>query len=64
VQRLSGLRARLAGAADSQQDLLASIAIHELEAQQQRLADYEIQARFSLAAIYDRAAETATGGGP
>jgi chromosome segregation ATPase len=64
TQRLTALRARLAGAADAQQDLLASIAIHELEAQQQRLEDYEVQARFSLAAIYDRAAETAPAGSP
>jgi hypothetical protein len=63
-QRLSDLRARLAGAADAQQNLLANIAIHELEAQQERLADYEIQARFSLAAIYDRASELPAGGGP
>jgi hypothetical protein len=62
--RLGALRARLGQTADAQQDLLASIAIHELEAQQQRLADYEIQARFSLAAIYDRASEASSGGGP
>jgi hypothetical protein len=55
--RLSALRARLGEAAAAQQDLLANIAVHELQQQQQRLADYEIQARFSLAAIYDRAAE-------
>jgi hypothetical protein len=64
TQRLTALRARLAGAADAQQDLLASIAIHELEGQQQRLEDYEVQARFSLAAIYDRAAETAPAASP
>jgi hypothetical protein len=62
--RLAALRERLAGAADSQQQLLAGIAIHELEAQRQRLADYEVQARFSVAAIYDRAAEAPSGGGP
>nr|PZN65872.1 MAG: hypothetical protein DIU62_08275 [Pseudomonadota bacterium] len=65
TQRLSALRGRLAAAAEAQQKLLADIAIHELKAQRQRLAEYEIQARFSLAAIYDRAAgEPAEGGGP
>jgi hypothetical protein len=59
--RLAALRTRLGEAATAQQDLLANIAVHELEAQQQRLADYEIQARFSLAAIYDRAAELSGG---
>jgi hypothetical protein len=53
--RLTALRERLAAAAEAQQHLLADIAIHELKAQRQRLADYEVQARFSLAAIYDRA---------
>ena len=37
--------------------LLADIAVHELDAQKQRMADYEVQARFALASIYDRAAE-------
>jgi hypothetical protein len=66
-QRLTALRARLAAAAEAQQRLLADIAIHELKAQRQRLSDYEIQARFSLAAIYDRAAgqsRPAEDGGP
>lgn len=63
--RLKALRERLAGAAEAQQQLLADIAVHELKAQRERLADYEIQARFSLAAIYDRAAEQpAEGDGP
>jgi tetratricopeptide (TPR) repeat protein len=56
-ERMTGLRARLAGAADSQNSLLANIAVSELEAQKQRIADYEVQARFALATIYDRAAE-------
>ena len=37
--------------------LLADIAVHELDAQKQRMADYEVQARFALASIYDRASE-------
>ncbi|MDQ2639847.1 MAG: hypothetical protein M3Y79_04630 [Pseudomonadota bacterium] len=64
TQRLRALRARLGAAADAQQSLLAGIAIHELDTQRQRLEDYEVQARFSLAGIYDRAAETAPAGGP
>jgi chromosome segregation ATPase len=55
--RMAGLRANLAGAADAQGALLADIAVNELTAQKQRIADYEVQARFALASIYDRAAE-------
>ncbi|HYP79364.1 MAG TPA: tetratricopeptide repeat protein [Steroidobacteraceae bacterium] len=55
--RLEALRGKLAGAADAQGKLLADIAVHELEAQKQRLGEYEQQARFALASIYDRAAE-------
>ncbi len=55
--RLTALRERLAQARTSQSGQLASLAIAELDAQKQRLADYEVQARFSLASIYDRAAE-------
>jgi hypothetical protein len=54
---MAGLRARLAGAGEAQGTLLADIAVHELDAQKQRMADYEVQARFALASIYDRAAE-------
>jgi len=57
--RMTGLRARLAGARQAQSTLLADIAVHELDAQKQRIADYEVQARFALASIYDRAAEPA-----
>ncbi len=64
TQRLKALRARLGAAADAQQELLANIAIHELDQQRERLEDYEVQARFSLAAIYDRAAGTTPEGGP
>lgn len=56
-ERMTALRARLEGAADSQRGLLADIAVNELDAQKQRIEDYEVQARFALATIYDRAAE-------
>ena len=57
--RLAALRARIDTAATAQEGLLAGIATGELEAQRQRLVDYEEQARFALATIYDRAAEAA-----
>jgi hypothetical protein len=56
-QRMTALRARLAAASTAQGDLLADIAVAELEEQKQRLGDYEVQARYALATIYDRAAE-------
>jgi hypothetical protein len=56
-QRLTALRASLAQAATDQQQLLSDIAINELQAQKQRIADYEVQARFALASIYDHAGE-------
>jgi hypothetical protein len=56
-QRLAALRERLAQSQVAQSGQLAALAIAELEAQKQRLAEYEVQARFSLASIYDRAAE-------
>lgn len=56
--RIEGLGARLAAAGRAQGDYLASIAVEELEAQKQRLASYQVQARFALASIYDRAADS------
>jgi tetratricopeptide (TPR) repeat protein len=55
--RMLALRGRLDAAAGAQETLLAGIASSELEAQRQRIADYEVQARFALAAIYDRAVQ-------
>jgi hypothetical protein len=55
--RMGELRGRLVGAGEAQGALLADIAVHELDAQKQRMADYEVQARFALASIYDRASE-------
>jgi hypothetical protein len=55
--RLTALRARLGQAQTAQSGQLSSLAIGELEAQKQRLAEYEVQARFSLATIYDHATE-------
>jgi hypothetical protein len=60
--RMGELRGRLVGAGEAQGALLADIAVHELDAQKQRMADYEVQARFALASIYDRASEAPRAG--
>lgn len=56
--RIDGLGMRLAAISQAQGTYLADIAVRELESQQERLAAYQLQARFALAAIYDRAANT------
>jgi hypothetical protein len=61
-ERIGGLNERLAAAAAKQNDFLEQLAIAELEAQKERLATYQIQARFALASIYDRAANSAPSG--
>lgn len=58
--RLDALRVRLSAARVAQNRLLAQLAINELEAQKARIATYELQARFALATIYDRAASAPT----
>ena len=60
--RIDALNTRLATAGRAQGNYLAGIAINELEAQKERLASYQVQARFALATIYDRAANS--GGTP
>jgi hypothetical protein len=55
-QRIDALQTRLAGTEHKQGELLASLAAHELEQQKDRLATYQVQARFALATMYDRAA--------
>jgi hypothetical protein len=57
--RLDTLQARLVATEERQSDYLASVAVHELDAQKQRLAAYQVQARFELASMYDRAAAAA-----
>jgi hypothetical protein len=42
-----------------QREFLQGIAVEELEAQRARLNTYLVQARFSLASIYDRASADA-----
>ena len=55
-ERIGALNLRLADAAAKQNDFLEQLAVAELEKQKARLATYQIQARFALASIYDRAA--------
>jgi TolA-binding protein len=59
-QRLDALQARLAAAEQRQNAYLVKIAVQELEQQKDRLATYQVQARFALATMYDRAANAAT----
>jgi tetratricopeptide (TPR) repeat protein len=52
--RIDQLHDRLADVAERQNEFLQSLAIHELEGQRQRIETYQVQARYELAAIYDR----------
>jgi hypothetical protein len=58
--RLDAAQVRLAGVARQQNGLLERLARVELEQQKERIGTYQIQARFALASIYDRAS---VGGG-
>jgi hypothetical protein len=54
--RMDRLQARLAAISAKQSAYLQALAIEELEAQKQRIETYQVQARYALATIYDRAA--------
>ena len=54
--RMNRLQQRLAALSERQNRFLQALAIEELERQKQRIETYQIQARFELAAIYDKAA--------
>jgi hypothetical protein len=54
--RLDQLQQRLADVSVEQNRFLQVLAIRQLQGQKQRIATYQIQARYELAAIYDRAA--------
>jgi hypothetical protein len=54
--RMDQLQQRLADVSGQQNRFLQALAIGELEGQKLRIATYQIQARYELAAIYDRAA--------
>ena len=53
--RMDELQAKLSDASERQNRFLQAIAIQTLEGQKQRIATYQVQARFALASIYDRA---------
>jgi tetratricopeptide (TPR) repeat protein len=53
--RIDELHQHLAEASDKQNEFLQSLAIRELEGQKLRIETYQVQARYELAAIYDRA---------
>jgi len=60
--RVEALKSSTEVALNDQRQYLERVAIEELDAQRDRLNTYMVQARFSLAAIYDRAAAN-TGAG-
>jgi chromosome segregation ATPase len=55
-QRIDALQLRLAESSKKQNAYLSDLAVASLEAQKDRLATYQVQARFALASMYDRAA--------
>jgi hypothetical protein len=55
-QRIDAIQLRLVDVAQKQNSYLAALAVRELQGQKDRLATYQIQARFALASMYDRAA--------
>jgi hypothetical protein len=55
-KRIEALQVRLAATEQKQSDYLAKVAVDQLEQQKDRLAAYQVQARFALATMYDRAA--------
>ena len=57
-QRIDAIQLRLVDVAQKQNNFLAALAVRELQGQKDRLATYQIQARFALASMYDRAANT------
>jgi hypothetical protein len=54
--RIDALQVRMAAVEQKQGDYLAQVAVAELDQQKNRLATYQVQARFALASMYDRAA--------
>ena len=53
--RIDELQLRLAETSAEQNHFLQTLAIHELEGQKHRIETYQVQARYELAAIYDKA---------
>jgi tetratricopeptide (TPR) repeat protein len=57
--RIAALQRRLDDLSEQQNRYLQVLAIRELEAQKQRIEIYQIQARYELAAIYDKTSDKA-----
>jgi hypothetical protein len=53
------LQQRLASLSERQNRYLQALAMRELEAQKRRIEVYQIQARYELAAIYDKTTDKA-----
>jgi hypothetical protein len=56
--RIDALQAHLAQTQQKQSVYLADVAVGELEQQKNRLSTYQVQARFALATMYDRASNS------
>jgi hypothetical protein len=54
TMRIDQLQLRLAALSEQQNRFLQALAIRELQAQKQRIEVYQVQARYELAAIYDK----------
>jgi hypothetical protein len=59
-ERIASVRVRLAAVQEKQKVYLAQLAIDQLGQQKDRLSAYQVQARFALANMYDRAATAAS----
>ncbi len=57
-QRIDALQERLVAVEQKQSTYLAQVAVQSLEQQKARLETYQVQARFALASMYDRAANS------
>lgn len=57
-ERIEALQVRLASVEQKQNTYLADVAVAGLQAQKDRLSTYQVQARFALATMYDRAANS------
>jgi hypothetical protein len=62
ARRVERMGPAIDATAHVQEQVLANLAVHELEAQQRRLANYATQAQFALASLYDGAATAGVGG--
>ncbi len=56
--RIAALQGRLVSTQQRQNDYLAGLAVRSCRSRKTRLAAYRVQARYELAAMYDRAQDT------